>query len=570
MLLLTAFATQREETMSHNLRSKKKKRTDEPIDSGLVVATEKDGANSTPVAVVNSDAQGNVPHGHFLTSEDPKTPPSSTKKLPIKVSADVASEAKPHSLEDVPSLHNAAVLKAQRFLTPGTMEAVKGRVWMVANDKVFTISDKLSLITELAAQWIESCIAPDNPVDADSIYITACDNVEEAMSLAKLQGADRCVTIDKAALAASPGVVVPPGGLVGDSLGGIGTGKNLSVSQQAAGSTGSGILVSAPVMKVISSPSEHHEVTSLKAGAGVHQAVVQRNPYGVASPSRSSSTPDTPSKVAAAAVSAMKVSTGEKLDLSGISVDDGFVKNLVRQRMEETAETSGGGFLLLVSGSGVVTCNGKARFVGCFAVVDESDGSVLWAFKAQAVALTFLVLSDSAPQLRDLRAVSETMHPTPIRRYENGSNIPKTVKGKKGGEFPVEAVAFFADLTGKVHAPEEELGTIINKLNSVITSSDFKKVYLKCMKEIPKMAKLANSIGSDDNPVWTSFKSCKLEVKVPLPLSTYMMDAEISAAMSVLVDEGDQSCWTPEQRMIAYLDGKLPVSGGLVAVKSEF
>lgn len=549
--------------MSHNLRSsstrsKKKKRTDEPeatAESFVVLGDESKGRTEAPPVVSHLTPTGGGT-AEISLSGDTRAP-SKNEKVSKKVSAEF-SESKHHSLEETPPEHNAAVLKAQRFLTAETMEALKGRVWMVTNDKIFTISDDLSLISELAAQWIESCIAPDNPVDVDSIYITACDGVREAMALAKLQGADRYVVIDNAAVASSPGVASHSEQLMPEAAT-----MHFSPSSVKC-------VASSSVMKAFPSPTS----SPLRVPTvGVRQEVaVQRNPYGLVSPSQASSganAPDTPSKAAAAAVSAMKLSSGTKLDLSGISVDDAFVKNLVRQRMEESSESQGSGFQLLVSGSGVVKWNGKARFVGCFAVADESDGSVLWAFKAQAVALTFLVFSDSAPQLHDLRTVSGTMHATPIRRYENGSNIPKTVKGKKGGEFPVEAVAFFIDLSDKLRTPEEELGAVISKLHSVITNTDFKTVYLKCMKEIPKMAKLANSISSDDNPVWGSFKNCKLEVKMPLPLSTYMMDAEIGAAMAMLVDEGDQMKWTPEQRLIAYLDGKLPSSGGMVAVKSE-
>ena len=182
--------------------------------------------------------------------------------------------------------------------------------------------------------------------------------------------------------------------------------------------------------------------------------------------------------------------------------------------------------------------------------------------------MAMMVLSDSAlPQLSDFCEVSRTMHATPIRRFENGSNIAKTVKGKKGGEFPVEAVAFFASLSGKIQTPEDELGSLIKKMHSIITCPNFKNVYVRCMKEIPKMAKLGNKIGSDDNPVWASFSRCSLEVKMPVPLSTHMMDDEICAAMDVLVGESDPSSWSPEQCAIAYMNGALPT---VVKVKSEF
>ena len=58
--------------------------------------------------------------------------------------------------------------------------------------------------------------------------------------------------------------------------------------------------------------------------------------------------------------------------------------------MIESSESGAGGCSLMVSGTGVVKCSEseKCHVVGCFALVDNSDGSVVfWAFKALRLLL---------------------------------------------------------------------------------------------------------------------------------------------------------------------------------------
>ena len=265
----------------------------------------------------------------------------------------------------------------------------------------------------------------------------------------------------------------------------------------------------------------------------------------------------TPSKAAAAAFSSMALQPVKKLDLSSVSVDDSLVKSMV-EKSAENDEEKDSGFTFLVSGTGVYNASGSSRAGGCITLVDNA-GNVFWAFKAQAVALALAVIVNSTSQLGHLRELVASFQSVPMRRHVNGGNTPKTVKGKKGGEFNIDILLFQIDVTGTLHGPDRDLSSRIQDLHQIMISTHFTDAYIKCMKEMPKLEKLAATIDKENNPVWMTFAKCNLTVDMPAPLSQYLMDDEIRYIMKYVTKKEDKpSTWTEDERHLAYLNGRLP------------
>lgn len=269
-----------------------------------------------------------------------------------------------------------------------------------------------------------------------------------------------------------------------------------------------------------------------------------------------------PIKAAATALTKIKVEkrVGKKLDLSGITVDDKAVEVLV-QESTAAEEDKNGRHSLMVSCTNILRVNGKARVSGTIVLVDN-DGTVFWAFKPQAVAMALMAIVESSAVLAPLRPLITSLYPAPMRRFANGQNIAKTVKGRKGGDFRVEQLVFFLDMTDE-DSPEEKLQSLLGDLHEVITSDVFiKQAYMKVMKELPKLTNLGASIerlgSGGGNPVWSTFRECNLKIDMPCPLSTYLLDDDIKAVMTNLTFENDWTLWNEEQCCIAFLDGKLP------------
>lgn len=252
----------------------------------------------------------------------------------------------------------------------------------------------------------------------------------------------------------------------------------------------------------------------------------------------------------------MLLKSDAALDLSNVSVDDSAVKSMVEKRTE-AEEDRESGFVFLVSGTGNYNTGGTTRAVGAITIVDAS-GNVLWAFKAQAVALAFAVIVNSSPKLAHLRELVDSLQAVSMRRHVNGNNVPKTVKGKKGGEFNIDILTFQVDITDSVVNADYVLAKMLNGLHQIITSPHFKNAYIKCMKEMPKLEKLASAINQDNNPVWATISRCDVSMDIPAPLSQYLMDDTILYLMKYLTNKDTPSEWTTDERRHAYLNGSVP------------
>ena len=420
-------------------------------------------------------------------------PPASSK-----AKTDTANECNNVKLQtDDPEAKklNDARMRVMRHLTTETMRPEKGRVWMVSNPhtKVYTVGSILDEVINIGAEWVLGELNCDSNVDIDGIVVITANNVAEAMNLAKVQGADRFVSIDESS----------------DSV--LKSDKEL-------------------IALAASSPATIDQGSS-------------------------------PVKAAAAALTKIKVEkrVGKKLDLSGITVDEKAVEALVQESAAAEEEKSGK-HSLMVSATNIIRVKGKARVAGTIVLLD-SDGSVFWAFKPQAVAMALMALLESAAVLAPLRPLVSSLYPVSMRRFANGQNIAKTVKGRKGGDFRVEQLVFFLDLTSDT-MPEAKLQHLLADLHEVITSDVFKVAYMKVMREMPKLTNLGSSIerlgSGGGNPVWAAFRECDLKIDMPCPLSTYLLDDDIKAVMTNLTFENDPSRWTDEQCEEAYLEGKIP------------
>lgn len=269
-----------------------------------------------------------------------------------------------------------------------------------------------------------------------------------------------------------------------------------------------------------------------------------------------STSTDSPATAAASTLSSMMLGSDVALDLSNISVDDSAVKSMV-QKTTEAEEDREGGFVFLVSGTGTYNVTGTTRAAGAMTIVDAS-GNVLWAFKAQAVALALAVIVNSAPSLAHLREFVDSLQAVSMRRHVNGNNVPKTVKGKKGGEFNIDILSFQVDLTGSVVNTDLVLARICNGLHQIITSKHFKNAYIKCMKEMPKLEKLASTIEQDNNPVWATISRCNISMDMPAPLSQYLMDDAILYLMKYVTKKETPTEWSTDDRRLAFLNGSVP------------
>lgn len=149
-----------------------------------------------------ADDNGNVDDAVVVPPVEPKSPPKRLKENSSRKGGEVETESAfdgdaPENKGVIVDPHNQVVQQLTRFLTTETTEAAKGRVWMAANGQIFAVSDDLRGLTDLGVVWIEGLVNSDTNIDAESIYITACDSAAAAMNMAHLQGATYLVDVPK-------------------------------------------------------------------------------------------------------------------------------------------------------------------------------------------------------------------------------------------------------------------------------------------------------------------------------------------------------------------------------------
>jgi hypothetical protein len=254
----------------------------------------------------------------------------------------------------------------------------------------------------------------------------------------------------------------------------------------------------------------------------------------------------------------MSPPTRGRLNLANATITATDVHSYMKTAIESSTDSDI--WNLVISGTGPVQVDGNGnqwKAAGVILMMDKS-GKQNWTFKAGPFISTLVLVATHVGTCAQLVPYSTSMRSVQKRRDDFGANIGESVKGSKGGEFPVEIIYYCVDISGKIRDPMSEFGSLNSDIHEVITSELFRKTYLDCMREDPKTAKLAERIKDDSHSTWRCYKTCHLLTDYPAPLNKYLLDADVKQAIADLTGKTDAGTWSESERRIAFHNGVIP------------
>lgn len=456
-----------------------------------------------------------------------------------------------------------------RKLTDAEKEPKPGRVYFVCKGIDYHLSDDVSLITKAAVLWFNETDTDESIIDSDGVYVSCADNFSLAMAEVRERGALHMISslepIDDASIP-SPDVSSPVQmervTLSSPSSKFACMPKHIAPAIRHA-SPNSSVEVKKEIdnNSVFSAAPVDSATTVLAKHSPKKAALVTPNPYN---------------KAAKNIVKAAKPK--KKFDLRNATIDVSMVQEMVDQqaKLKQQAADGGPNHIFHVSGTGIHVKDGRIGATGIIDLVNANNKQY-WTYKPAAIPVAFTAACFSVEELSHLRQFAETLHTVVCRRHPHGKSVPKkTPANAQGRSYNIEAVAFYVDLTPFVQGVSleevescatEKLAELIGDVHQVFISTLFKQALEKSMETNPRTEQFfKKTVCKDSNltELHSTIRQSKLKIDMPAPLSKFLLDEDIVAAMQTITFTDSPSDWTEEERKLAYKDGNIPddVEGG--------
>jgi hypothetical protein len=461
-----------------------------------------------------------------------------------------------------------------------------GRMWFVSCGKDFNISDNIASVTDIAVSWFVLVDdVDDGDIDPDSVYVSVADSFTDAMAVVKQRGAVNMVTEVARSEDGTPQMPSPAEGTTGNLklyseesprtvVPVISSKFACSPSSLAPAirlvpdAVGSAVPAGGGFAKATSSPAKKDVAASSSLAKVTNETAKHRK--------ASTSTALVANPYAKAKGGPVAVKTEKRLDLSGAVVDVSMIEELADHQAKMRQQLADGGThqYFHVSGIGPYFKDGRVHATGIIDLVN-SGNKQYWTFKPSAFSVAMTAASFSTDQLAHLRQMTSTFHTVLLRRHPHGKNMPKkTPANGSGRSYNIEAIAFHLDLTPFLshfvgtqdesdleEVASMKLAEVLGDVHQVFVSKLFIDAFQKSMASNARTSKFfLNTVSKDDNlrELATAIRTSKLKLDFPSPLSTHLMDEDISEAMKVVAGTSNPAEWSEEERALAYKDGNLP------------